>query len=101
MATTSTCLDPICCNQHTCIRTELAALLEPDSPIVDRLLLAACVAAQTCRSLSANDLRNCAAKLFDVPPECELASAFVSAYQNERDAMAGKGQTEKRRATRA
>jgi hypothetical protein len=51
-------------------------------------MLAACVAAQTCRSLSATDLRSCAAKLFDVPPECELASAFVMAYQVERRQIA-------------
>jgi hypothetical protein len=47
-------------------------------------MLAACVAAQTCRSLSETDLRSCATKLFDVPRECELASAFVMAYQVER-----------------
>jgi hypothetical protein len=47
-------------------------------------MLAACVAAQTCRSLSAADLRCCATTLFDVPPDCELASAFVMAYQVER-----------------
>jgi hypothetical protein len=97
MATTSTS----CCDEDTCIRTDLAALLEPDSPIVDRLLLAACVAAQTCRSLSANDLRSCASKLFDVPAECQLSSAFVAAYQNERDAIAGRRQIEKCRATKA
>jgi len=47
-------------------------------------MLAACVAAQTCRSLSATDLRGCATTLFEVPPDCELASAFVMAYQVER-----------------
>jgi len=75
--------------------------MEPDSSIVDRLLLAACVAAQTCRSLSANDLRSCASTLFEVPPESELSTAFVMAYQNERDAMAGRRQLEKRLATQA
>jgi hypothetical protein len=51
-------------------------------------MLAACVAAQTCRSLSPTDLRTCATNLFDVPPECELASAFVMAYQVERRQIA-------------
>jgi hypothetical protein len=83
------------------LRTHLAALLVPDSPIVDRLLLAACVAAQTCRSLSVNDLRNCAAKLFDVSPEGELAGAFVTAYEHERDAMAAQRQIGMWRAMKA
>jgi hypothetical protein len=51
-------------------------------------MLAACVAAETCRSLSETELRTCATKLFDVPPECELASAFVMAYQVERRQLA-------------
>ena len=82
------------------IRADLAAF-GPDSSIVDRLLLAACEAAQACRSLTANDRRSCASKLFDVPPESELSSAFVMAYQNELDAMAWRRQFEKRLATRA
>jgi hypothetical protein len=83
------------------IRTDLATLMEPDSSIVNRLLLAACVAAKTCRGLSANELRSCASKLFDVSEECELSSAFVMAYQNERDAMAGRYQFEKRMVLKA
>jgi hypothetical protein len=82
------------------IRTDLA-VMAPDSSIVDRLLLAAWEAARACRSLSANDLRSCASKVFDVPPECELSSAFAMAYQNEPDAMAGRRQFEKRLETRA
>jgi hypothetical protein len=89
------CREPECPGENTCIRAELAELLDPDSSIVDRLLLAACVAAQTCRSLGANDLRSCASKLFDVPRECKLTDAFVHAYQTERDRMAGRRLTEK------
>jgi hypothetical protein len=77
-----------CCGDDTCIQTEIASLLGPNSSIVDRLLLAACILARTCRCLSANDLRNRASRLFGMSPECELSSAFVSAYQNERDAVA-------------
>jgi hypothetical protein len=87
-----------CCGDNTCIRTEIATLLGPDSSIVDRILLGACILARTCRCLSPNDLRNCASKLFGLSPECELSSAFVSAYQNERDAIAGHRQIEKHRA---
>ncbi len=94
------CRETECRGKNTCIRAELTKLLDPDSPIVDRLLLAACVAAQTCRSLGANDLRNCASKLFDVPPQCKLTDAFVMAYQTERDRMAGRRQREKYQALR-
>jgi hypothetical protein len=74
-------------------------LLEPESPIVDRICIAACVVAQTCSNLDLDDLRQCASKLFDVPPECELTRAFITAYQTERDAMAERKDLE-RRATR-
>ncbi len=94
------CREPVCRGQNTCIRAELPELLDPDGSIVDRLLLAACVAAQTCRSLGTNDLRSCASQLFDVPLECELTDAFVMAYQTERDRMAGHRQTEKHRTLR-
>jgi hypothetical protein len=94
------CREPECRGENTCIRAELTQRLDPDSSIVDRLLVAACVAAQTCRSLGANDLRSCASKLFDVPAECKLTDAFVMAYQTERDRMAGRRQTEKYQALR-
>jgi hypothetical protein len=93
--TATPCREPECRGENRCIRAELTELLDPDSPIVDRLLVAACVAAQTCRSLGANDLRSCASKLFDVPQECKLTDAFVHAYQTERDRMAGRRQTER------
>jgi hypothetical protein len=86
------------CGQHACIRDQLTALLEPDSSIVDRLLLVACVVAQTCGSLAAGDLRRCATSLFGVRAESELTGAFITAYQNERDRMAGRRQMEKYRA---
>jgi len=57
-------------------------------PLEERLLIAARSAAQTCRSLGVEDLRKCAAKLFDVSPEGELASAFVTAYEIERRQIA-------------
>jgi hypothetical protein len=96
MATTAKpCRERECRGQNTCIRARLTELLDPDGSIVDRLLVAACVAAQTCRSLGASDLRRCASKLFDVPTECKLTDAFVMAYQTERDRMAGRRQTER------
>jgi hypothetical protein len=86
------------CSDNTRIQAEIATLLGPDSSIVDRILLGACILARTCHCLSANDLRNCASKLFGMSPECELSSAFVTAYQTERDAIAGHRQIEKHRA---
>ena len=99
-ATAKPCREAECRGENTCIRAELTKLLDPDGSIVDRLLVAACVAAQTCRSVGANDLRSCASKLFDVPRECRLTDAFVMAYQTERDRMAGRRQTEKYQALR-
>ena len=64
---------------------------------MDRLCLAACVVAQTCSNLDQDDLHRCAAKLFDVPPECDLAEAFVLAYETERSAMAARRESEKLR----
>ena len=89
-----------CCDTGNCIGKELASLLDPEAPIVDRISVAACGVAQTCGSLDIEELQFCAARLFDVPPECDLASAFVIAYETERDAMAERRRYEKRRATR-
>lgn len=86
-----------CCDQETCIRRELAILLDPDAPIVDRVVAAACEVAQTCSSLSAHDLHSCASKIFDVLPECDLSNTFVMAYQTERDAIAGQRLIERQR----
>ena len=86
-----------CCDQDTCIRKEIASLLQPDAPITDRICLAACVVAQTCSNLMEDDLHQCAARLFDVPPECELTKAFVVAYETERDAMVDRREAEKLR----
>lgn len=64
-------------------------MLDPGAPIVDRVIAAACEVAQTCATLSPQDLHGCASKIFDVLPECDLSSTFVMAYQTERDAIAG------------
>ena len=77
------------------MRKELGSLLHPEHPIVDRVCLAACVVAQTCGNVATEELRECAAKLFDVPPECELSGAFVLAYETERDAITQRRRTEK------
>ncbi len=77
------------------MRKELGSLLHPDHPIVDRVCLAACVVAQTCGNVAEGELQECAAKLFDVPPECELSRAFVMAYEAERRAIALRRQVEK------
>jgi hypothetical protein len=65
------------CGQDTCIRVQFTALLEPSTSVVDRVLLVACVLAQTCGSLAAKDLRRCASGLFGVGDESELSRAFI------------------------
>ena len=72
-------------------------MLPPSAPITDQVCLAACVVAQTCKTLSEDDLQRCAANLFDVSPECGLTSAFVLAHETERDAMADRQEAEKLR----
>ncbi len=87
-----------CCDQDTCIRKDLATLGDPDSPIEDRVYVAASAVARTCGKLTVDELSVCASRLFDSPPECDLTKAFVIAYQTERDALAGRHDIEKRRA---
>lgn len=87
-----------CCDPNVCVRREVANLLDPDAPIVDRIYVAACAVANTCGELSLRELNACAAKMFDVSPNCELAKAFVVAYQTERDARDGRIEIERERA---
>jgi len=86
-----------CCGEDSCIRREIADLLQADAPITDQVCMAACVVAQTCSKLSEDDLHRCAAQLFDVPPECALTNAFVIAHQTECDAMAERRESERLR----
>jgi len=87
-----------CCDDDSCIRKDIANLVDPDSPIVDRVYVAATAVARTCGKLTSDELHVCATRLFDSPPECDLTKAFVIAYQTERDALAGQRDIEKRRA---
>lgn len=84
-----------CCDADSCIRKEIATLLDPDSPIVDRIYVAACAVAATCGKLTLDETYTCASRLFDVTPECDLAKAFVIAYQTERDVREAKIQIER------
>ena len=87
-----------CCDEDACVRKEIAHLFDPEVPIDDRICTAASAVALTCGSLTPPELRYCASKMFDVPPECDLASTFIAAYQIERDALDGKRDLEARRA---
>lgn len=87
-----------CCDEDACVRKDIAHLLDPDLPIEDRICTAASAVALTCGSLNPSELRYCASRMFDVPPECDLASTFIAAYQTERDALDGKRDLEHRRA---
>lgn len=79
-----------CSDEDACIRREIANLLDPDAPIVDRIHVAACAVALTCGNLTTEELHSCAGRLFDVTPDCGLADAFVFAHQTERDALASR-----------
>jgi len=80
--------DRSCCDEESCVRKDIANLLDPEAPIVDRICTAASAVARTCGSLNADELNVCASRLFDVPMDCDLAKAFRRAYQKERDAIA-------------
>jgi hypothetical protein len=84
-----------CYDRNTCIRREVSSLLDPDSPIVDRIYVAACAVAMTCGERSAEEIHVCAARMFDVTPQSELAKAFVFVHKSERDARDGRMQTER------
>ncbi len=87
-----------CCDEDACVRKDIAHLLDPDAPIEDRICTAASAVALTCGDLNPSELRYCASRMFDVPPECDLARTFLVAYQTERDALDGKRDLEQRRA---
>jgi len=87
-----------CCDPDPCIRREISSLLDPNSPIVDNIYVAACAVAMTCGELNDHELHTCAAKIFDVTPGCQLTKAFVVAYQTEREARLGRIDIERDRA---
>ena len=87
-----------CCDPDTCIRREIASLLDPDAPILDRIYVAACAVAQSCGELTPQEVHACAARMFDVSPECELSKAFAIAYQTERDVSSARTELENQRA---
>ena len=86
-----------CCDDGHCLKTELSELLDPESPIVDRVTVAACAVAHTCGKLTNDDLKFCFSKLFEISTDCRLSRQFVTAYQTERDALEGKRDIEKHR----
>ena len=90
-----------CCDDGSCLKTELSRLSDPDSPILDRVTVAACAVAHTCKNLDGAELEFCFSTLFETTPDCRLCQDFVVAYQTERDAIAGKWDIEKRNAAAA
>ncbi|HYL76041.1 MAG TPA: hypothetical protein VEU96_17660 [Bryobacteraceae bacterium] len=87
-----------CCDPDTCIRREISSLLDPDSPIVDSICVAAYAVAMTCGERSKDELHDCASKLFDVAPQRHVANAFEVAYHAERDARLGRMENERQHA---
>jgi hypothetical protein len=89
-----------CCDEDACIRKDIANLLDPESPIADRICVAAAAVARTCGKLNPAEQLFCASRLFDLPAECDLAKTFTIAYQTERDALDGKRDLERKRAAK-
>ena len=86
-----------CCEDGNCLKTELSRLFDPDSAIEDRVTVAACAVAHTCKNLECSELEFCFTKLFDTPSDCRLCEQFVVAYQIERDAIAGKREIDRKK----
>jgi|SRR5215471_1234400 len=79
-----------CCAEDSCIKKEIENMIEPDSPIDQRIAVAACAVAATCGKLTPEELRVCASRLFETTHECQITRDFIIAYQLERDAREGK-----------
>jgi len=81
-----------CCDEESCPRADISRLIEPESPLSDRVRVVARAVAWTCEKLSPEDVRQCFSRWFQLPPECMLCEEFARAYQDEYDALSGKRQ---------
>jgi len=79
-----------CCDEESCPRADISRLMEPESPLQDRVRVVARAVAWTCEKLGPEDVKQCFSRWFQLPPECMLCEEFAHAYQDEHDALSGK-----------
>jgi len=72
-----------CCDEETCPRADISRLMEPESPISERVQVVARAVAWTCEELSPEQIRQCFSRWFQLPPECALCDEFIRSYQAE------------------
>ena len=87
-----------CCDEESCPRADISRLMEPESPISDRVRIVARAVAWTCEELSPENVKQCFSKWFQLPPECALCDEFLCAYQAEYALLSSKPADEKRMA---
>ena len=90
-----------CCDEKSCPRADISRLIEPESPISDRVRVVARAVAWTCEALSPEDVKQCFSRWFQLPPECTLCDEFLRAYQAEYAALSSRPANEKRMAAGA
>lgn len=88
-----------CCDEDYCVRKYLDQIAGPEATLSERVQTAACEVAHTCHNLRPEDLQLCAGRLFELTPECDLTTLFVTAYQIECDTMEGKKDIQNMQAT--
>ena len=90
-----------CCDEESCPRADISRLMEPESPISDRVQVVARAVAWTCEELSPEDVKQCFSRWFQLPPECALCDGFLRAYQAEYAVLSSRPANEKRMAAGA
>lgn len=87
-----------CCDDESCPRADLVSLMEPGTPLQERVRVVARSVAWTCEKLSTENLKQCFSRWFQLPPECSMCEEFARAYQEEYDVVSNQPVEEKRMA---
>jgi len=87
-----------CCDEESCTRADISRLIEPESPLPERVRVVGRAIAWTCEKLSPEDLERCFSRWFQLPPECTLCDEFARAYQDEYVAISSQPASGKVRA---
>ena len=87
-----------CCDEESCPRADISRLMEPESPLSDRVRIVARAVAWTCEELRPEDVKQCFSRWFQLAPECTLCDEFLRAYQAEHAAISSQPAGEKRMA---
>jgi PilZ domain-containing protein len=87
-----------CCGEESCPRADISRLMEPDSPLPERVRVVARAVAWTCEEMSPENVKKCFSRWFQLPQECSLCDEFLRVYQEEYAAVSIRPATEKRRA---